>query len=184
MRLSCLLTSMTATRSALIGRVIVNDAGRGADDPAPRQRPLGATGGVLELSESILDGLRREVREETGLEIEPERLTGVYKNMPRATAAVTTSASNTPASPNDTASGSRSVGAGSAGTTPSPNHSSPRSRPNSCTVRRGRPAPPPDRRYSSTWKAGTTPAAGTPASATSAPPPTKPTPATRHQSDR
>ena len=31
-------------------------------------------GGVLELDESILDGARREVREETGLHIEPERL--------------------------------------------------------------------------------------------------------------
>ena len=40
-------------------------------------------GGVLELSETIEDGLRREVREETGLDIEPVQLTGVYKNMPR-----------------------------------------------------------------------------------------------------
>lgn len=38
-------------------------------------------GGQLELAESIRDGLRREIREETGLEVEPERLTGVYKNM-------------------------------------------------------------------------------------------------------
>jgi 8-oxo-dGTP diphosphatase len=45
-------------------------------------------GGVLELDESILDGLRREVREETGLEIEPLALTGVYKNMPRAIVAL------------------------------------------------------------------------------------------------
>jgi 8-oxo-dGTP diphosphatase len=29
-------------------------------------------GGVLELGESIEDGLRREVREETGLDIEPD----------------------------------------------------------------------------------------------------------------
>jgi ADP-ribose pyrophosphatase YjhB (NUDIX family) len=38
-------------------------------------------GGVLELSESIEAGLRREVREETGVEIEVEGLSGVYKNM-------------------------------------------------------------------------------------------------------
>ena len=40
-------------------------------------------GGVLELAETIPDGLRREIREETGLDIEPDALTGVYKNMPR-----------------------------------------------------------------------------------------------------
>ena len=33
--------------------------------------------------ESIEAGLRREVREETGLTIEPVALTGVYKNMAR-----------------------------------------------------------------------------------------------------
>ena len=40
-------------------------------------------GGVLELAETIHDGLRREIREETGLDTEPDALTGVYKNMPR-----------------------------------------------------------------------------------------------------
>jgi ADP-ribose pyrophosphatase YjhB (NUDIX family) len=38
-------------------------------------------GGVLELDETIEDGLRREVREEIGAEIEVGPLTGVYKNM-------------------------------------------------------------------------------------------------------
>jgi 8-oxo-dGTP diphosphatase len=45
-------------------------------------------GGVLEIGESILDGLRREVLEETGLIVEPERLTGVYKNMVRGVVAL------------------------------------------------------------------------------------------------
>jgi 8-oxo-dGTP diphosphatase len=40
-----------------------------------------APGGVLELAERIEDGLVREVREETGLLVEPERLTGIYKHM-------------------------------------------------------------------------------------------------------
>ena len=38
-------------------------------------------GGVLELGETIPEGLIREVREETGLAVEPGPLTGVYKNM-------------------------------------------------------------------------------------------------------
>jgi 8-oxo-dGTP diphosphatase len=45
-------------------------------------------GGVLELAETIHDGLRREIREETGLDIEAGPLTGVYKNMPRGIVAL------------------------------------------------------------------------------------------------
>ena len=45
-------------------------------------------GGVLELDEPIENGLRREVREETGLMIEPVTLTGVYKNMARGIVAL------------------------------------------------------------------------------------------------
>ncbi|ODR10571.1 NUDIX hydrolase [Mycolicibacillus koreensis] len=40
-----------------------------------------APGGVLELDESFEDGVRREVLEETGLTVDVERLTGVYKNL-------------------------------------------------------------------------------------------------------
>lgn len=40
-------------------------------------------GGILELEESIEEGLVREVQEETGLRVEPIALTGVYKNMER-----------------------------------------------------------------------------------------------------
>jgi 8-oxo-dGTP diphosphatase len=45
-------------------------------------------GGVLELGETIHDGLVREVLEETGLLIEPDHLTGVYKNMRRGIVAL------------------------------------------------------------------------------------------------
>lgn len=45
-------------------------------------------GGVLELDETIEDGLRREVREETGAEIAVRQLTGVYKNMSRGIVAM------------------------------------------------------------------------------------------------
>jgi 8-oxo-dGTP pyrophosphatase MutT (NUDIX family) len=40
-----------------------------------------APGGILEADEEIAAGVRREVREETGIEVEPEQLTGVYKHM-------------------------------------------------------------------------------------------------------
>jgi len=40
-------------------------------------------GGVLELEETIEDGLRREIKEETGVDITIDVLTGVYKNMQR-----------------------------------------------------------------------------------------------------
>jgi ADP-ribose pyrophosphatase YjhB (NUDIX family) len=45
-------------------------------------------GGVLELDETIEDGLRREVREETGAEVSIGPLTGVYKNMARGIVAL------------------------------------------------------------------------------------------------
>ncbi len=45
-------------------------------------------GGVLELDETFEDGLRREVREETGTEVRVDALTGVYKNMTRGVVAL------------------------------------------------------------------------------------------------
>ncbi|MET8676380.1 NUDIX domain-containing protein [Streptomyces sp. NPDC004647] len=45
-------------------------------------------GGVLELDESPERGVCREVLEETGVEIEVERLTGVYKNLSRGIVAL------------------------------------------------------------------------------------------------
>lgn len=40
-------------------------------------------GGVLERDETPAEGVIREVLEETGVRVEPEQLTGVYKNMER-----------------------------------------------------------------------------------------------------
>ena len=74
--------------SVSVAAAIVRDDGRIL---AIRRRDNGhwePPGGVLELGESIEEGLRREVREETGLEIEPEQLTGVYKNMARGVVAL------------------------------------------------------------------------------------------------
>lgn len=78
----------TSKHSVSGAGVIVDDAGRAL---LVRRRDNGRwepPGGVLELDESIYDGLRREVREETGLDVEPERLTGVYKNMTRGIVAL------------------------------------------------------------------------------------------------
>jgi len=46
-------------------------------------------GGVLELDETIEDGLRREIKEETGIDITVDTLTGVYKNVCRGIVALT-----------------------------------------------------------------------------------------------
>lgn len=67
--------------SVSVAGVVVNDEGQVL---VIRRRDNGEwqpPGGVLELNETIEDGLRREVREETGIEIAPGPLTGVYKNM-------------------------------------------------------------------------------------------------------
>lgn len=40
-----------------------------------------APGGILERDEQIEDGLTREILEETGLRVEPEQLSGIYKHM-------------------------------------------------------------------------------------------------------
>ena len=67
--------------SVSVAGVVVDDEGRVL---VVRRRDNGEwqpPGGVLELNETIEDGLRREVQEETGIEISPGPLTGVYKNM-------------------------------------------------------------------------------------------------------
>jgi 8-oxo-dGTP diphosphatase len=74
--------------SVSVAAVIVNDSDQVL---AVERRDNGhwePPGGVLELAESIEDGLLREVREETGLDVTIEALTGAYKNLPRGIVAL------------------------------------------------------------------------------------------------
>ncbi|GAA2700748.1 NUDIX hydrolase [Nonomuraea recticatena] len=67
--------------SVSVGPAVV---GEGSRLLAIRRRATGAwqlPGGILERDECPLQAVRREVLEETGVLVEPELLTGVYKNM-------------------------------------------------------------------------------------------------------
>ncbi len=72
-----------AKHSVSVTGIITDDSGRALLIQRRDNQHWEPPGGVLELGESIHDGLRREVREETGLQVEPIALTGIYKNMPR-----------------------------------------------------------------------------------------------------
>jgi 8-oxo-dGTP diphosphatase len=78
------LDSTTARHSVSVAGIITDDRGRALLIQRRDNQRWEPPGGVLEPSESVHDGLRREVREETGLDIEPVVLTGIYKNMSRA----------------------------------------------------------------------------------------------------
>jgi 8-oxo-dGTP diphosphatase len=80
--------SQAALHSVSVSAIITNDAGYVLLVQRRDNRRWEPPGGILELNESITEGLKREVREETGLEVEPERLTGVYKNLPHAIVAL------------------------------------------------------------------------------------------------
>ena len=77
------LGALPARHSVSVAGVIVDDCGRALLSRRRDNQRWEPPGGVLELAESIEDGLRREVREETGLAVGPVALTGVYKNMAR-----------------------------------------------------------------------------------------------------
>lgn len=69
--------------SVSAGAAVIRDDGRVL---AIKRRDNGAwvqPGGVVELDEDPRDTVRREVLEETGVEVEPGALVGVYKNLVR-----------------------------------------------------------------------------------------------------
>ena len=74
--------------SVSVAAAVIDDHGRALAIRRRDNSHWEPPGGVLELEESIHDGLRREVVEETGLLIEPDALTGVYKNMARGIVAL------------------------------------------------------------------------------------------------
>lgn len=74
--------------SVSVAAAVVDDSGRVLAVRRADNDHWEPPGGVLELDETIHEGLRREVFEETGLEVEAERLTGVYKNMSRGIVAL------------------------------------------------------------------------------------------------
>jgi ADP-ribose pyrophosphatase YjhB (NUDIX family) len=82
------LDTQQPRHSVSVAGVITDDHGRALLIQRADNHRWEPPGGVLELAESIHDGLRREVREETGLDIEPITLTGVYKNLTRGIVAL------------------------------------------------------------------------------------------------
>jgi 8-oxo-dGTP diphosphatase len=82
------VNSQDTRHSVSVAGVVVDDHGRALLIQRRDNHHWEPPGGVLEPAETIQDGLRREVREETGLDIEPIALTGVYKNMKRAIVAL------------------------------------------------------------------------------------------------
>lgn len=78
----------TPKHSVSVAGIVVRDDGRilavQRRDNAHWEPP----GGVLELGETFEEGVRREVAEETGVDVRVERLTGAYKNLPRGIVAL------------------------------------------------------------------------------------------------
>ena len=69
--------------SVSVAGVVIDEDGRALIIQRRDNAHWEPPGGVLERNEAISDGLRREIKEETGLAVEPVALTGVYKNMSR-----------------------------------------------------------------------------------------------------
>ncbi|MFJ1796946.1 NUDIX domain-containing protein [Kitasatospora griseola] len=80
--------SSTPLHSVSVAGVVVRDDGRVLAIQRADNGTWEPPGGVLELGETVEDGVRREVFEETGIRVQVDRLTGVYKNMNRGVVAL------------------------------------------------------------------------------------------------
>src|SRR3954453_12465389 len=74
--------------SVSVAGVVVDEAGRVLVIQRRDNSRWEAPGGILERHETFEEGVAREVAEETGVTVEVERLTGVYKNMSRGIVAL------------------------------------------------------------------------------------------------
>jgi 8-oxo-dGTP diphosphatase len=83
-----MMAEPTARHSVSVAAAVVNEQGKVLAIRRSDNGHWEPPGGILELDESIHEGLIREVQEETGLRVEPERLTGVYKNLRRGIVAL------------------------------------------------------------------------------------------------
>ena len=77
------MTGEDGLHSVSVAAAIIDDQGRVLVIQRADNGHWEPPGGVLMPHEGVEEGLRREVREETGLEIKPLQLTGVYKNQSR-----------------------------------------------------------------------------------------------------
>lgn len=80
--------SSSPKHSVSVAAAIINDDGSVLAIRRADNGHWEPPGGVLDTDETITDGLAREVQEETGVSIQPEALTGVYKNMTRGIVAL------------------------------------------------------------------------------------------------
>ncbi|WP_107094556.1 NUDIX domain-containing protein [Streptomyces sp. XY431] len=78
----------TPLHSVSVAGVVVREDGRVLAIRRADNGTWEPPGGVLELTEAVEDGVRREVFEETGIKVGVERLTGVYKNVNRGIVAL------------------------------------------------------------------------------------------------
>ena len=77
------MNTQSARHSVSVAGVIIDDHGQALLVQRRDNHHWEPPGGVLEPGETIQDCLRREVREETGLDVEPVAVTGIYQNMTR-----------------------------------------------------------------------------------------------------
>lgn len=78
----------TPTHSVSVAAAVIDGQGRALAVQRADNGQWEPPGGVLELDETIPEGLLREVYEETGLTVEPEAVSGVYKNMKAGVVAI------------------------------------------------------------------------------------------------